>query len=301
MKRHIHRLLAASELISKGSGQLGKELLEHFALAKDHEINRGLLRDLVARYATQARVLDARMREIDENNVSLQQLHKVKNDFLGMAAHDLRSPLGVMRISCGLLLEEMSENLTEDQLILIRQMSRSTEFMLNMLDELLDIAAIESGSVNLEKAVQDYVEFLRDAVEFNRHIAEAKGICLTMECPAEIAPLSLDANRLRQVINNLISNAIKYSHGGRSVIVRVDARDDAVVTSVVDQGQGIPRHELARLFKDFQKTSVKATAGEHSTGLGLAICRRIVEAHGGQIHVESEVGRGSRFYFTLPR
>jgi signal transduction histidine kinase len=110
----------------------------------------------------------------------------------------------------------------------------------------------------------------------------------------------LDRNKIEQVLNNLISNAIKYSYPNTTIRIEVLRQGDFVVTKVIDQGQGIPADELPHVFKPFQKASTKPTAGEKSTGLGLAIVKKIIEGHQGEIGVESEVGKGSTFFFRLP-
>lgn len=300
MRRELHRLLEASNLIARGSAELGKDLLEHYARGKDHEANQRLVKELISQHAAQARALEANIREIAEKNRILEQLSKVKNDFLGMAAHDLRNPIAVIHMSSAALLDEGNENLTDLQVMLVRQMERSSEFMMTLLNDLLDVAAIESGSLTLDVSAHDYRQFLDEAVMLNRPFAERKHIEVEFEYGAPCDTLSFDSSRIQQVVNNLLSNAIKYSHSGTRVLLRVSGAAPGVETSIFDQGQGIPGKELSRLFQDFHKTSVKSTGGEQSTGLGLAISRRIIEAHGGTIGVESEVGKGSRFFFTLP-
>jgi signal transduction histidine kinase len=112
--------------------------------------------------------------------------------------------------------------------------------------------------------------------------------------------IPLDAGKIEQVLNNLVTNAVKFSHTGSLVRVRVTCATEAVTIAVDDQGQGIPDADLPKLFKPFGKASVRSTAGEDSTGLGLAIARNIVEGHGGRIGLHSSVGKGSSFFFTLP-
>mgnify|MGYP003822399533 FL=1 len=112
--------------------------------------------------------------------------------------------------------------------------------------------------------------------------------------------MSFDRNKITQVLNNLITNAIKFSWPDTEITVEVRKEQDYIITGIIDQGQGIPSDEINNMFKPFQKTSVKATAGERSTGLGLAITKKIVEGHGGKISVESLVGKGTKFSFTLP-
>lgn len=302
MKARLQKLLEASAMSRQGLTTLTRELLEHMARERDEEINRGLMRDLLKQNAVSRRLLDERMREINEKNTELRRLDKVKNDFLGIAAHDLRGPLGAIQLASSLLCSEVCERHGEaDRRALLQQIEELSKFMLHLLDELLDVTAIESGNLHMRPREQSYKEFLQTVVNANRALAEAKDIELSLDCNADLGACVFDENRLRQVLNNLVSNAVKYSHRDTNVRITASASSGGVVTSVCDQGQGIPEAELGKLFNDFQRTSVRSTGGERSTGLGLAITRRIVEAHGGEIGVESEVGKGSRFWFWLPR
>jgi signal transduction histidine kinase len=131
-------------------------------------------------------------------------------------------------------------------------------------------------------------------------LAEKKGIRLAFAPECGLPPVILDRQKIEQVLNNLVSNALKFSLPGSMVRVSASRVNGSVVVTVGDRGPGIPSEELDRLFKPFSRTSVRSTAGERSTGLGLAISRKIVEAHGGRIWAESEVGMGSTFSFSLP-
>jgi len=255
--------------------------------------------ELLARVHTHLELKRAREILIEKNK-KLEELNKLKNKFLGIAAHDLRNPLGVIKYYVFCLLSYMNQNLTEKQISCIDKMGKTTEHMLKLLNNLLDISAIESGKLTLEFAPEDYRKFLESSMEDNGIIAEKKKISLHLKFEDNIPTINFDKNKLSQVINNLISNAIKYSHPDTEVTVEVIKEGDYILTKVIDQGQGIPSEELCTLFKEFQKTSVKSTAGEKSTGLGLAITKKIVEGHGGSVGVKSEVGKGSEFYFTLP-
>jgi signal transduction histidine kinase len=130
-------------------------------------------------------------------------------------------------------------------------------------------------------------------------LAQQKQIHVSLQIESALPKLSLDEGKIEQVLNNLISNAVKFSQPGTAVEVRAVAQDGGVLISVRDQGPGIPAAECAKLFQPFGRTSIRSTCGEHSTGLGLAISRKIVEGHGGHIWVESQVGLGSVFLFTL--
>lgn len=239
-------------------------------------------------------------RELARKNAELSRANQQKNQLLGMAAHDLRNPLGVIQAYSQFLLEEAAPCLEKEQVEFLDAIHASAEFMLRMVEDLLDVSRIDAGKLVLDRKPADVVALVRRVVVLNRVLVEKKRIDLRFE-PAEASiEIPLDAHKIEQVLNNLLTNAAKFSPPGSPVEVHI-ARDGAeVLLSVADRGQGIPAAELDRLFRPFGRTSVQSTAGEKSTGLGLAIARRIVEGHGGRIWVESEVGRGSTFRFTLP-
>ena len=237
---------------------------------------------------------------LQQSNNQLRELNNQKNEFLGMAAHDLRNPIAVIRNSSSVLLRYSSENLSEKQKEFLEKIYDTSKFMLEILNSLLDISKIESGKLELEITKNNYPGFVKKNIEFNRFFATEKGISIDSVFSDNISLVNFDKNKIEQVLNNLISNAIKYSHPNTTVRIEVRKEKDFVVTKVIDQGQGIPKNELPHVFKPFQKASAKPTAGEKSTGLGLAIVKKIVEGHQGIIGVESEVGKGSNFSFKLP-
>lgn len=172
--------------------------------------------------------------------------------------------------------------------------------MLNLITDLLYISKIEAGKLQLELKETDLLALLERNVELNRLMAGRKQIDILFTRREDLPALVVDAPKIEQVLNNLISNGIKFSHPGTTVEVLALRRDQEVVVSVRDEGQGIPADEIDRLFIPFENLSVKSTGGEQSTGLGLAIVKRIVEGHAGRIWVESEMGVGSTFSFSLP-
>ena len=239
-------------------------------------------------------------REMVKKNVELERLNEEKNRFLGMAAHDLRNPLGIILSYSEFLESEAADVLNEEQRQFVATIRNTSEFMLRMVTDLLDVAAIESGKLKLDIQAIDLSQLIVRNVTLNRVLALKKDI--TIEFVPPITPLivRLDAGKIEQVLNNLITNAIKFSHRGTVVRVRLSCAEGFATIAVEDRGQGIPASDLPKLFQPFSKTSVRSTAGENSTGLGLAIVRKMVEGHGGKIWVESEVGKGSIFSFTLP-
>lgn len=235
--------------------------------------------------------------ELQVANERLTELNALKNQFLGMAAHDLRNPIGSVRglAECirdlGLPPEQQAEFLGE--------IIRVSSHMLDLLNDLLDISAIESGRLQLDIQPVDLGQLINERLRLLRASADAKSIPVTVNLET-MPPVPCDRERIAQVLDNLISNAIKYSKPGAPVEIDLSQLGVAAIIAVNDHGQGIPSTELHRLFGAFSRLSVRPTAGEKSTGLGLSIVKRIVEEHDGVVGVESRVGKGSSFRVVLP-
>jgi signal transduction histidine kinase len=244
--------------------------------------------------------VQARTQELREKNFALEEMNTLKNEFLGMAAHDLRSPIGNIQNLTELILDDDGGMEQEERVEVMTMIRNLSQGMMNLLNDLLDITTIESGKIDLQPTPVVMRPYLREIEHYHRLLAERKKIHLTTEIADNIPMVVFDKERIRQVLNNLLSNAIKFSPMHTVVRLRVHLTPAGMEFSVIDQGQGIRSEEQSKLFGAFQRTSTKPTAGEHSTGLGLSICKKIVELHGGSIGVESAVGRGSRFFFVLP-
>jgi signal transduction histidine kinase len=245
--------------------------------------------------------LERKERELRDRIQELQGLNHIKNEFVGMAAHDLRSPLAVVEMYASFLLDDPNSPLTAKERDFLRVIKNQGRFMLNLINDLLDVSRIESGNLDLKIQPGDWVQLVRRNADLNSALAARRGLSIVVEVTdPEPIVIPFDPNRAEQVLNNLIGNAVKFSPPGGRIVVRV-CRDGAFLrTSVSDNGPGIAAEELPALFKPFHRGSAPLPAGERSTGLGLPIARRIVEAHGGQIGVVSEEGHGSTFWFTLP-
>jgi two-component system, OmpR family, sensor kinase len=239
-------------------------------------------------------------RQMAKKNAELEKLNEQKNHFIGMAAHDLRNPLSVILAFADFLETNAASVLNHEQRRFITTIKSTSEFMLALVTELLDVTAIEAGELKLNRQVLDLGQLISRNVEMNRVLAGKKQITVTFDPPGDPVMVSGDAGKLEQVLNNLVTNAVKFSHPGTRVRVVLAESSEGATIAVHDQGQGIPAEELPRLFRPFSTTSVSTTGGEQSTGLGLAIVRKIVEGHGGRIWVDSEVGKGSTFLVALP-
>ena len=237
-------------------------------------------------------------RELARKNSQLERLNEQKNEFLGMAAHDLRNPLGVISMSAEYLAEraELDEKGSE----LLRMIRSSARFLHSLVDDLLDVSQIEAGKLEMDVDERDLREIFEDDLRLLGATAERKDISIEVEEPDEPLVARVDPDRIRQGFHNLLSNAVKYSPPGAEVFVRMQRRDGELRVSIEDHGPGIPDDEIEHLFEPFSMVSTEPTAGEKSTGLGLLISKRVVEAHGGRIEVQSTVGEGSTFTIVLP-
>lgn len=248
--------------------------------------------------------LMAMHREVARQSAELAALNRRKDDILAMVAHDLRSPLGSITGFAEVLLRELDGVLDDRSRLMLDRIGQLSEHLLVLVDDLLDAAAISQGSLQLDRRATDIAGLVRDAVDSHRHAAERKGIHLAVDLPDTPLVAEVDPHRLMQVLDNLVSNAVKFSPvaAGARILVRCAPADtDTLRLEVEDEGVGICEEDLARLFEPYVRGASRATAAERSTGLGLAITRSIVTAHGGTIQATSRVGHGSVFTVTVPR
>lgn len=240
-------------------------------------------------------------RQLAQSNVKLKQLNEIKNSFLGMAAHDLRNPLGQILSFTDFILEDTA-NFNPDQIEFLNIIKSRSKFMLDLVNDLLDVSEIESEKIKLAVEQIDFNEFTLSIIKMMNPIALVKNITIEYDYENEGDNIFVqaDVNKIEQVLTNLLTNAIKYSDPDTVISIRLYSKNNNAVIEVKDQGRGIKEEELLNVFNPFQKTSTKSTAGEESTGLGLFIARKIIEAHNGKIWAESIYGKGSTFYFQLP-
>jgi signal transduction histidine kinase len=218
-----------------------------------------------------------------------------REEILGVVSHDLRNPLNVIALSAELLLEtELPEEKRRRQFEVIR---RSARGMNRLIQDLLDVSCMEAGRLSVDPQPECVEDIVADACELMRPLAEERLQRLAAAVAPGLPPVSADRARVQQVLSNLVGNALKFTGEGGSVHVRTEALEDGVRISVDDTGPGIPPEHLGRIFDRHWQATGTAHLG---AGLGLAIARGIVEAHGGRIWAESEVGRGTSVHFVLP-
>jgi two-component system, sensor histidine kinase and response regulator len=256
-------------------------------------------KEVVARIRTH--LSNQQLAEQQKHLVSqLSKANADKDRFLGMCAHDLRNPLSSIRGLAELLDEGAVGDMSGEQKEIIQTIHGASQSMLQLVNELLDVATIEGGHLKLDKVPTSVAEIVARSVHLSNLEAAKKNTRIEMVKVNGDPIVDVDRNKIRQVVDNIISNAVKYSPKGSIITVVIHADANVAGFAVRDSGPGIPENERHMLFKDFGRLSAKPTGGEKSTGLGLAICRKIVEAHNGTIGVENIPGRGAEFIVSLP-
>jgi signal transduction histidine kinase len=256
------------------AGVLGLEVTDMVRRVVTNEVGRVTLDQL---YGDAQRVIDAR------------------EEILRIVAHDLRSPLNTISMAANLLLDIPASE--SDRIKRLKIIKRTGEQMERLIQDLLSVTAIEAGRLSIAPRKLRVEDLFRDASEMLEGVAREKSITVTVNRPADLPPVRGDEARVLQVFSNRVGNAVKFTPPGGVITLSAARADDKIQCAVTDTGPGIPPEDLPRIFGKFWQSK----RGDHrGVGLGLAIARGIVEAHGGTIGVRSEVGRGSVFSFSLP-
>ena len=237
--------------------------------------------------------------ELEKEKVKAQSADLMKSAFLATMSHELRTPMNSIIGFTGILLKELAGPLNEEQKKQLAMVKKSGEHLLGLINDILDISKIEAGKLKVSLYPFDYLATLNGVVAFLLPQASAKGLNIDTDIQVTRATLNSDERRVEQILLNLISNAIKFSKKG-TIKVKVDIKDNMLVTQVIDEGIGISKKNLAKLFMPFIQLETGLSRNHDGTGLGLAISKNLVEKLGGSIQVESAVGKGSNFTFSLP-
>ncbi|MGB3639397.1 MAG: response regulator [Rivularia sp. (in: cyanobacteria)] len=228
-----------------------------------------------------------------------KQIERMKNEFASVVSHELRTPLTSIHGSLGMLSTDLIPMCSENGKRLVQIATDSTERLVRLINDILDIERIESGKITMSKKICDLTELMQQAINIVQPLADKAQVKLSVEnSPLQIP---VDADRFIQILTNLLSNAIRFSFSGDTVAITVVEQDSEILFMLKDTGRGIPQDKLNIIFERFQQVDSSDSRSHEGTGLGLAICRSIVEMHGGKIWAESIMGVGSTFYFTLPK
>jgi hypothetical protein len=227
-----------------------------------------------------------------------KKLDELKDDFIGLVSHELRSPMTVITGAINTALTEAERPSPEEVRQLLEDASLEADLLSNILGNLLELSRIQANRLSLHAEQINVKKVIQTAVRaVERQYSSHQ---LVVKLPKNLPPVYADELRLERILYNLLENAVKYSPPGTRVQVIARTEDDHLVIAVSDRGRGISRADQDKLFGPFQRLEESRPDGTRGIGLGLLVCRRLVEAHGGRIWVESEVGRGSTFFFTLP-
>ncbi|MCG8650798.1 MAG: ATP-binding protein, partial [Pirellulales bacterium] len=238
---------------------------------------------------------------LEEAHDRVTRLSEEKTDLLHMVAHDMRGPLMTFQTGVGLVKSRSQESGDADTLTVLQRMERQSEAMQGLVNGLLDVEAIENGSRRLSLSLVNMRAVVEQVIESFDEFVRRKKIELEWSAPVGSHKVMADRVALRQVIENLLSNALKYSPMGGSVVVRLIEQEDMLQLEVQDNGPGIGPEEFPQLFEKFSRLSARPTDGESSHGIGLYIVQALVSSMAGKVWCESQLGKGATFFLSLPR
>jgi PAS domain S-box-containing protein len=238
------------------------------------------------------------IRELAKKVLEYEEMNKLKTNLLSMVSHELRTPLATIKGYCTLLIDYEDRLRKAEKREYLESIDKATERLAEIVNHLLDMSRLEAGLLKLEKAPTRISKLIQEAVaEASLRDNEHE---IAMDIGKGLPKANIDARRIRQVVDNILDNAIKYSGEGSEVVVRARRARSGLLVSITDHGIGIPTESLDKVFDLMYRVEQRLASDREGAGLGLSICKGLIEAHGGRIWVESEPGKGSTFYFTLP-
>ncbi len=241
-------------------------------------------------------------KELETKNRELRRLDDLKSDFVATVSHELRTPLAIIQEGIALINDRILGDVNGKQVRTLSQVLENIARLTRIIDDLLDISKLEAGEIELKKSYVDTAKFIKKIIEDFQFKVREKKIVLKVSLSKKVSRIYADRDKLIQILTNLVSNALKFTPENGKITVRVgEDADGSVMISISDTGVGISEGDVSKLFNKFQQFDRVPGPGKKGTGLGLAISKRIVELHGGRIWAESEIKKGSTFYFTIPK
>jgi signal transduction histidine kinase len=240
-------------------------------------------------------------KELRESNEKLKEMYEIKSSFTSMVSHELRTPLTAIKEGIAIMLDGSAGEINADQKEFLDIAKRNVDRLKRLIDDVLDFSKLESKKMVFKMQKGDIMQTIKEVVAVQKPVAEERNLYLKAELDGSISKIEFDSDRMNQVLNNLVSNAIKFTKiGGVAISVSEDREENTVVVCVKDTGKGIKKDDLPKLFQKFQQLGGPNQRKTGGTGLGLSISKEIIEQHGGKIWVESQYGKGSEFKFILP-
>jgi signal transduction histidine kinase len=288
------KAIAAGDLSTRVTISDGVEVTE---LANEFNSMAGRLKDL---YDNLEGKVQERTIELQEANDRLKELDDLKSEFVSMASHELRSPMASMKMGVSTVLREMTGPLNEDQKLMLGIAERNIDRLTTLTSELLDLTKIEAGQLDILPAEVDLGTLAAEVVEADRPLAEHEGVDLVLAAPEEPVMATCDRDRIYQVIQNMVGNALNFTEEGSVTVSVAKETAERARVCIKDTGLGIPEDAIETIFDKWSRAHAETRSEKRGTGLGLAISKGIVEAHGGGVTLQSKAGTGTTVCFTLP-
>ncbi len=293
--------LGPVETLTRGAKDLADGRLEHrivLATGDEFEVLANTLNQMAARLSATVEDLEESNRVLNGLNTELQDLDRVKSDLLANVSHELRTPLTSIRGYGEALAEEMLGPVTRQQQEALRSVQSNADRLLAMIEELVGYSNLEGDRISLELRPFDLVPVARASVD--ALVASGSGHDVLLDCSAGLDPVFGDPDRIAQVFENLLTNAVKFTPDDGRITIQLEPDGKSVVVEVSDTGIGIEARDQRKVFDRFFQVDASTTRRYGGMGLGLAIVKEIVDRHGGEIEIESEPGRGTTFRFSIP-
>lgn len=277
------------EMLESIAGELAVSIRNSLSMEEINELNKSLQRRI-----------DEATKELRFSNRQLQRLDEAKNEFISMASHQLRTPLTSIKGYLDMMLEGDLGKISPTQRAVLREAFSSSERMVRLINDFLNVSRLQTGKFTIDKQSVDIAQILRDEVSLLKVVADQRSVEMVLKIDKKIPSLAVDSEKIRQVMLNMIDNAIYYSNPHKKVVITLKSSGKMIEFSVKDSGIGVPKSEQANLFgKFFRGTNAKKRRPD-GTGVGLFLAKKVILSHDGEMIFESEEGKGSTFGFKLP-